>query len=330
MIRRNLVTTYALLFLVVLYLGGTTVAFSQTAKKSTEKQDRRKLVIPDNVEVEMDVEYGRADDSPLLLDLARPKKASDKPRPVIVWIHGGGWIYGSKSLRSVLPLVATEDYVGVAINYRLSRKAIWPACIHDGKAAIRWLRANAKNYNIDPDRIGVFGHSAGAHLAILLSTSGGIDELEGESGSAGQSSRVTCGIGLSGMYDFVAVKDFERKNHKNLKPPAHPKGPEYQLFGGPLDTKIKEMTAASPVTYATKDDPPCLLIHGTEDPTAPYDQAIRMNAALSKAGGDITLITIDGGGHGVPNKGVREFFARHLLGQEVKTPSDKINARPRK
>ena len=133
---------------------------------------------------------------------------------MIVWIHGGGWVYGSKSISRVLPFVASGDYVGVAIGYRLSREAIWPACIHDCKAAIRWLKANAKKYNIDPERIGVFGHSAGAHLAVLLSTSGGIDELEGESGSAGQSSRVACGIGLSGMYDFVAVKDFERKNHK--------------------------------------------------------------------------------------------------------------------
>ena len=309
MSRRNHITTYALLFLIGLYFGGATVAFSQT---------RRELVIPENVEVEKDVEYGRAGDRPLMLDLARPKKTSDKPRPVIVWIHGGGWIYGSKSLRSVLPLVATEDYVGVAINYRLSRKAIWPACIHDCKAAIRWLRANAKKYNIDPERIGVFGHSAGAHLALLVSTSSDIDELEGESGSAGQSSRVACGIGLSGMYDFVAVKDFERKNHKRLKPPAHPQGPEYRLFGGPLETKTKEMTAASPVTYATKDDPPCLLIHGTEDPTAPYDQAVRMNDALSKAGGDIILVTIDGGGHNVPNRGLRDFFARHLLEQDGK------------
>jgi dipeptidyl aminopeptidase/acylaminoacyl peptidase len=84
------------------------------------------------------------------------------------------------------------------------------------------------------------------------------------------------------------------------------------------------MTAASPVTHATKDDPPCLLIHGTEDPTAPYNQAVRMNDALSKAGGDVTLITIDGGGHGVPNRGVREFFARHLLGQDVKVSTDAI------
>ena len=326
MSRRNLVAAACALFFLIgqHYVGGglATVAFGQTQKTSAEKEKSRELIIPENVEFEENVEYGRAGDRSLVLDLARPKKASAKPRPVVVWIHGGGWVYGNKSISRVLPFVASGDYVGVAIGYRLSREAIWPACIHDCKAAIRWLKANARKYNIDPERIGVFGHSAGGHLAVLLLTSGDVDELEGESGSAGQSSRVACGIGLSGMYDFVAVKDFERKNHPNLKPPAHPQGPEYRLFGGPLETKTKEMIAASPVTYATKDDPPCLLVHGTEDPTAPYDQAVRMNDALSKAGCDVTLIRIDGGGHAVPNRGVRDFFARHLLGQDVKVSAD--------
>ncbi|MGH7202399.1 MAG: alpha/beta hydrolase fold domain-containing protein, partial [Planctomycetaceae bacterium] len=142
--------------------------------------------IPDSVRVERDVPYAGTDNPRQRLDVLLPKEpAGEKPLPVVVFIHGGGWRNGAKErgLRELVPLVESGEYVGVTIGYRLSGEAKWPAQIHDCKAAIRWIRANAAKYHFDPDRIGVVGTSAGGHLVALLGTSGGVEALEGNLGS---------------------------------------------------------------------------------------------------------------------------------------------------
>jgi hypothetical protein len=150
------------------------------------------LKVPDDVIVERDVEYGRAGDRVLRLDVARPKKDSQAARPVLAYIHGGGWRGGNKSmaLQNMVNMAHNADYVCFTIGYRLTGEAIWPAQIYDCKAAIRWIKAQAAKYHLDPKKIAVMGHSAGGHLVAFLGTSGDVKTLEGSEGSPGQSSRV--------------------------------------------------------------------------------------------------------------------------------------------
>jgi hypothetical protein len=138
---------------------------SQPGQRPVRNPGNRPARFPKNVSVERDVVYGDAGSRPLKLDLILPQAKSNAPLPLIVFIHGGGWRNGDKAggASRLLPLVATGNYVGATIDYRLSGESIWPAQIHDCKAAIRWLRANARKYHIDPERIGVWGISAG-HL----------------------------------------------------------------------------------------------------------------------------------------------------------------------
>jgi acetyl esterase/lipase len=188
------------------------------------------------VDVTRDVEYGRAGERSLKLDIYQPTQRRADPLPALVWIHGGGWRGGDKSSGGRLSgLVATGDYVGFSVGYRLSAEAIWPAQIHDCKAAIRWIRANAKQYGIDPDRIGVWGSSAGGHLASLLGTSGDIEPLEGSCGAPNMSSRVACVVDFCGPTDMVIFR--------------HPAAD--LLFGSkPPDERQAEARAASLAAHA--------------------------------------------------------------------------------
>jgi len=270
--------------------------------------------LAEKVTIERDVEYGRAGQRVLKLDLVRPKQTPDKPLPVIVFVHGGAWAAGDKAggVGRVAPLVAEGNYLGVSVGYRLSGEAIWPAQIHDCKAAIRWLRANSAKYNLDPEKIGVWGSSAGGHLVSLLGTSGDVKELEGENGSAGQSSRVSCVVDFCGPSDFTAITS-------GNAPSAV--GPVARLLGGPVSEKAAEAKAASPVTYVSGDDPPFLIVHGTEDHTVPLRQAEILREALTKAGVSATFMKIEGGGHGIGGpevmQRVTEFLDKHLRAQDA-------------
>jgi acetyl esterase/lipase len=278
-----------------------------------------------SLNVQRDIEYGRAGERSLKLDLVRPKDQGNKKLPVIVFIHGGGWQNGDKGpgLVRLGQLVATGKYVGASVGYRLSGEAIWPAQIHDCKAAIRFLRASADQYGIDPEKIGVWGVSAGGHLVSLLGTSGDVKELEGANGSPGYSSRVTCVVDFCGPADFLA---FGKQNPSMNRPGA----PVVSLFGGPLAEKEAEARQASPVTHITRDDPPFLVVHGTADSTVPIAQADRFAAALEQAGVDVTYVKIEGGGHGIVGPEVSDrvarFFEKHLLGQDVKVSGEPIKA----
>jgi acetyl esterase/lipase len=222
---------------------------------------------------------------------------------------------GDKTMgaREIADLVASGRYAGVSINYRLSGQAIWPAQIHDCKAAIRWVRANAKEYNLDPDKIGVIGGSAGGHLAAMLGTSGGVAELEGDVGPyKGVSSRVLCVVDQFGPSDLLAMGG----DHDS------PGSPESQLIGGAVQENKDKARAASPITYVTRDDPPFLIFHGTKDPLVPVNQSERLAAALKEAGVSCLFVPVEGAGHGgfrspeVPRR-IRQFFDRHLRGQDT-------------
>jgi len=275
------------------------------------------------LEIQRDVEYGRAGDRVLKLDLARPKQPAADRLPAIVFIHGGGWRNGDKAggIARVAPLVAEGNYVGVSVGYRLSGEALWPAQIHDCKAAIRWVRANAAKYGIDPDHIGVWGSSAGGHLVNMLGASGDVKQLEGPCGTPGVSSRVQAVVAFCGPADFVGAARVEGGREPSAVS---------LLLGGTIDEKPDVARQASPITYVSKDDPPFLLMHGTEDKTVPFEQAARFREALQKAGVNVTLVPIEGGGHsfGGPevSQRVKAFLDKTLRGQSVEVPSTPIRA----
>lgn len=287
---------------------------------------------PEMVEEKLDLPYAGTDNPRQKLDLYLPKKRSEKSLPVVAFIHGGGWKNGDKrgGGRRVLPFVASGRFAGVSIGYRLSGEAIWPAQIHDCKAAIRWLRANAEKYGIDADRIGVMGSSAGGHLVAMLGTSGAVENLEGRIGDhVGVSSRVTCVVDEYGPTNFLTMNDYPgRMDHLAAD------SPESQLLGRPI-TKVPELVReASPVTYVSKDDPPFLIIHGTKDPLVPYQQSVVFEKALRDAGVSVILQRMENGEHGGFRSDelaarTKAFIERHLLGLKVEISMKPIVLPPR-
>jgi acetyl esterase/lipase len=294
-----------------------------------QRPGQKAAELRDKIAVESNVEYAKAGDISLKLDVLKPKAESDKPRPAIVWIHGGGWQNGDKAsgLGRLGGYVAGGDYVGVSVGYRLTDKGSWPAQIHDCKAAIRWVRANAEKLGIDPERIGVWGSSAGGHLVAHLGSSGDVKEVEGDLGTpslaaGGVSSRVAC------VVDFCGPSDFP-----NFQITSGARSPIIKLLGGLPPDKPEAAKEASPITYVTKDDPPFLIVHGTDDRTVPFNQGERFHEAQKKAGVDTTFVKIEGGGHGIGGpeveRRVRAFFEKHLLGKEVQVSGEPIKQAPR-
>ena len=288
--------------------------------------------VPDAVRLEADISYADSDHPRQRLDLLLPRKpASDKPLPVVAFIHGGAWLGGDKrgGWGNVTSYVVSGQYAGVSIGYRLSQDAKWPAQIHDCKAAIRWLRGNAKKYNLDPERIGVWGASAGGHLVAMLGTSGDVKDLEGTLGKhADLSSRVQCVVDYFGPSDFLTIGKYPSKLAHDAAD-----SPEAKLIGGAIAERQDAARNASPVTFATKDDPPFLILHGDKDDVVPYNQSERMDEALKKAGASSVLVKVEGAGHGFGgeeiNRRVRQFFDKHLRGVEATISDAPIAAPPR-
>jgi acetyl esterase/lipase len=274
--------------------------------------------LPDTVKLEADIPYAGTNNPRQRLNLLLPKTPkTDRPLPVIAYIHGGAWLGGDRvgGHGRLAAYVAGGEYAAVSIGYRLTGEAIWPAQIHDCKAAIRWVRANARKYNLDPDRIGVVGESAGGHLVAMLGTSGGVKDLEGDLGEhKGVSSRVQCVVDLFGPSDLPAMKDYPSSlNHDAAS------SPEGKLVGGRVSDKKEVAVAASPITYVSPEGPPFLIIHGNKDMVVPYNQSERLSAALKKAKVECYFVTVDGAGHGgfrnpEVQKRERQFFDKHLRG----------------
>lgn len=279
---------------------------------------------PDTIQAELDLPYAATDNPRQRLDLYLPKSSkSEKPLPLVVFIHGGAFMTGDKrdGLPMIMPFVASGEYAGASIGYRLSQEAIWPAQINDCKAAIRWLRANASKYNLDPDRIGVMGTSAGGHLAAMVGTSGGVAALEGKLGNyLGVTSRVACIVDQFGPTEFLTLHG---ENNRS------PNTPAAKLIGGPLPDNLEATRSASPITYIAANNPPFLIIHGTKDPVVKVTQSEQFFSALQKAGVDATFVRVIGGGHGgfsTPevSQRIRAFFAKHLRGEDVSVSAEPI------
>jgi acetyl esterase/lipase len=229
----------------------------------------------------------------LTLDLYVPPNAKESDRlPLVVWIHGGAWKSGSKDRCPAVPLI-DRGFVVASISYRLSNEAIFPAQIQDCKAAIRWLRANAGRFPIDSDRVGVWGASAGGHLAALLGTSGDVKELEGGPDNLKYSSRVQAVCDYFGPTDFLRMNDQPGAMDHNAAD-----SPESALIGGPIQKNPSKVARANPITYASPDDPPFLILHGDQDRTVLPSQSQLLHDALKKAGVKVLLGIVKGQGHG--------------------------------
>lgn len=278
--------------------------------------------IPQGAKLISNLEYAQVGDQKLLLDLYVPEK-SEGPLPVIIGIHGGGWASGRKEQAQGIRQ-ASRGYAVACIRYRLSGEAIFPAQIIDCKAAVRWLRANAKRYNLDSDRIGVTGHSAGGHLASLLGTSAGVKDFE-KGGHLERSSEVWAVCALSGPTDFLQM-DARAAKEARFKHDAS-NSPESRLIGGAIQENKAKVARANPITYIGKETPPFLLIHGDQDPVVPAHQAELLHEALQKAGIEVRIHLVKGGGHDIGGREVNElvdaFFDKHLKNAKPKKGTEK-------
>jgi acetyl esterase/lipase len=269
--------------------------------------------LPEGVKAERDLEYGPHGERNKL-DLFVPK--GDGPFPLIIWVHGGGWAGGSKNGNAPALRLLERGFAVAAINYRLSSQAIFPAQINDCKAAVRFLRANAKKFNLDPDHFGAWGSSAGGHLVALLGTSGDVKDLEGDGLNKDVSSRVQA------VCDWFGPTDFTRMNEQaTVKGPIDhdsANSPESKLIGGAIQDNKDKARKANPLEYIGKQCPPFLILHGDRDNLVPVKQSEILNDALKKAGVESTLIVVAGGGHGqgigAPEhfQKIEEFFTKHL------------------
>jgi len=271
------------------------------------------------ITVEKDLIYGKAGETELKLDLARPAEGNG-PFPAIVFIHGGGWFGGNRAgYHAAIEDAARRGYVAVTISYRLMQfdmkeketataKLPFPTQIHDAKAAVRWVRANAEKYHVDPQRIGVTGGSAGGHLSLLVGLTDADAKLEGDSGNADQSSRVQAVVNVYGPTEMATC--YEHSSVAWI----------FRLFlGGTPDEAAANYALASPVTYISKDDPAVLTLHGDRDELVPVQQAELLDEKMKAAGVNHTLVVLKGQGHGFNGESAVqavtaswEFFDKHL------------------
>ena len=229
-----------------------------------------------------------------VLDLAVPDNFGEEIRPAIVLVHGGGWRAGSKQervFRELLLDYAFQGYVTISIDYRLNQDAAFPACIEDVKCAVRWLKAHAKELKIDPERIGAFGHSAGAHLALMLAVSSENSALEGDGPWQEFSSSITCAVGGSAPTEI-----------------GNPNNP------------WSEHPEWWPIGYISSNNPPILLLQGDEDPIVKEPLVTDYYDKMIAAGANVEYIRVPGLGHDVSytlalnitKPAMDEFFAKYL------------------
>ena len=246
---------------------------------------------PDGTRVLRDIAYVSGGHENQVLDLYLPEAGGNLP--LIIYIHGGAWLTGSKNQ---LPAIGylERGYAVASVEYRFSQHAIFPAQIEDVKAAVRWLRAHADDYGIDADRFAAWGQSAGAHLSVLLGVTDGVTKFEvGE--NLDVSSAVQVVIDNYGPTDFAQM-DAHRLPDGQEHNPAD--SPESRLVGGALQENLGAVAQANPITYVSEGDAPMLVVHGDTDPLVPHHQSQILVAALEAVNVPVEFYTVAGGGHG--------------------------------
>jgi acetyl esterase/lipase len=258
---------------------------------------------------EKDIEYANPDGQHLQLNLARPAQIEGRA-PAILCIHGGGFRAGKREgWDERCRKLAERGYVAATVTYRLAPKYQFPAAIYDVKAAVRWLRANADKYRIDPERIGVVGDSAGGHLVQFLGVTGGVAQFEGEGGNPEFSSRVNC------VVNYYGPSDLTRSYGKSVD--AAEVLPLW--LGGDATQERRRHILASPLYWVTPEAAPTLLLHGTEDKYVAFEQAEWIHDRLKAAEVEVEILKLDGAGHGFRGADAEraegamfEFFDRQL------------------
>ena len=270
--------------------------------------------IPTNAQaddrVQRGIVYATVDDRRLKLDLYLPEEADDAP--LVVWVHGGAWVMGSR-YPCPMRFLTDEGFAVASVSYRFATQAVFPAQLHDCKAAVRYLRANAEGYGYNADRIGVAGGSAGGHLVALLGTTSNDDKTHGEVGEHDDvSSAVHAVYNLFGPTDLINLDDDSEKAKGRPNAIAI-------LLGTDPDDEPDLAKAADPATFIDKDDPPMLIVHGTKDRVVPLSQSEYLAEKLKASEVEHRLVVLEGAGHGgraFRTKERREeaaaFFAKHL------------------
>lgn len=243
--------------------------------------------VPDSVTFEKDVPYATMHGEKLAMDVARPK--TQGAHPAVVLVHGGGFRRGNRQSYDAQAIrLAEHGYVAATVSYRFTPKFQFPAPVHDVKTAVRFLRANASRFSIDPAHIGAWGGSAGGHLVLFLGLTGGVDEFEGEGPFRDQSSRVQAVIDYYGPTDFTRIYD-KGGDAAEVLP---------LFLGGDIKHAMAAHIKASPLNWVSPDDAPVLAVHGTKDPLVPYEQSVWLMERLIAAGVPAELETLTEAGHG--------------------------------
>ncbi len=241
-------------------------------------------------DTQTDIEYAGVGETSLKLDLHRPQ--GENP-PLIVYVHGGGWRAGSKEDVPIADLY-DRGFAIASVNYRLSTQAVFPAQVHDIKAALRFLRANASRLHINATKIGILGSSAGGHLAALVGVTNGNKELEGKVGEhLGQSSDVQVIVSYYGASNLETILSQSTPAGRDFRIPALK-----LLLGDTPDKKPELAKLASPVAHLDKKDPPLMLIHGDVDPQMPPQQSQELTKACEDMGLPVALLMLPGSLHG--------------------------------
>jgi acetyl esterase/lipase len=235
----------------------------------------------------LDIPYTTLENDRQTLDIVFPE-GGEPPYKTIILFHGGGWMAGDKQSETIAPVfhATKQGYAVVSANYRLSGEATWPKPLHDAKAVIRFVRANADKYELDAEKLVVWGVSSGGHLASMLAATNHQPEFEDyELGSPEASSAVQGVVSWYGVYDVSGLSD-------TATPAAD------ALMG--YDVRMKKARNANPIGWVTDNYPPALLIHGTEDQVVPFEQSEMMKAKVIEATGEqrAELIPVPGAGHG--------------------------------
>jgi acetyl esterase/lipase len=255
-----------------------------------------------------DIAYARSDSSTgqgHLLDLYLPPNAT-APSPVVIFIHGSAWLAdnGRTDAQALAAALGPAGYAVAGVAIRSSRQAKFPAQLHDIKAAVRWLRANAARYRLDAGHIAVAGESSGGWTAAMAAVTGDVPELEGSEGTTGVSSAVQAAVAFYPPTDFLQMDTW---GLRSCNPTSGPKGfchdpatsPESQLVGCAIQACPDDVRRANPITYVSPADPPIMIVHGGSDPLVPHAQGELLYQALNKACHDAVFISMPVAGHGV-------------------------------
>jgi acetyl esterase/lipase len=239
-----------------------------------------------------DLEYARAGDRSLRLDLYLPAATSARP-PLIVYVHGGAWRSGSKQSVPIAALVA-RGFALASVDYRLTPVAPFPANVHDLKAAIRYLRAQASIRGYDPRRFAIAGSSAGGHLAALVGVTNGNGELEGTLGDfRAVSSDVQAIVSFYGASNLATILAQSTPHGLSVRVPAL-----QALLGGQPADQPALTRLASPVNHVDARDPPLLLLHGDQDPQMPINQSLELQGRYDAVRRPVQFIAVHGAAHG--------------------------------